>query len=177
MRQCKKCGELKNLTNFRENKPGYFRRTCNECMDQVAVRWQQENRDRLLKWRKNYYRKNQAKQIAAAKKWNEENADQFRLNTSSRYRKLRDEAIAAYGGPICACCGYGDGEPLFLAIDHVENNQREYAEKLGRPHVGAFLIKWLKENGYPEGFQILCHSCNQAKHANGGVCPHKIKKV
>jgi len=32
--------------------------------------------------------------------------------------------------------------------------------------------RWLVENDFPEGFQILCHNCNFAKSHNPGGCPH-----
>ena len=175
MRACKKCGLEKPLTEFRENKPGYRRRTCNECMDRVAVEWQQQNRDRLLEWRKSYYKANRDKQIAQAKEWNVANPEGKQRNTQSHYRKLREQAIMAYGGWQCACCG--ETEPMFLSLDHVNNDQCEFARKFGRPHTGLFLVQWLRDNGYPPGFQVLCHNCNQGKRLNGGVCPHRVNKA
>ena len=35
--------------------------------------------------------------------------------------------------------------------------------------------KWLKDNGYPSGFQVLCMNCNHAKYRNGGVLPESLK--
>ena len=176
-RKCNKCGLTKDLTHYRESKTGYRRRVCNECMDEAAVKWQQDNRNRLLKWRKDYYQKNRAKQIAAASKWNKDHPVRFKEITTTRYQKLRDEAMAAYGGQICACCSQYENEPWFLCLDHVDNDQTKYEKELGRPHVGLFLVTWLKKNNYPEGFQVLCHCCNQAKHVFKGVCPHQLKKV
>ena len=42
---------------------------------------------------------------------------------------------------------------------------------------GNDLIKWLVDNNFPEGFQILCHSCNFAKGMprNNNECPMKGK--
>ena len=36
---------------------------------------------------------------------------------------------------------------------------------------GLFCIRWLKRNGYPAGYQVLCFNCNFAKHRKG-ACPH-----
>lgn len=176
VRTCNKCGTEKPLTEFRESKPGYRRRVCNECMDRHAVVWQQENRESLLTWRKDYYRANREKQIAQALAWNEANPDGAKANKDNHYHRLKAKAYAAYGGYICACCG--ETEPLFLSIDHIENDQCVYAKELGRPHTGLFLFQWMQKNGYPPGlFQVLCHNCNQGKHRNGGVCPHQVRKV
>ncbi len=81
---------------------------------------------------------------------------------------IRDEVFNAYGGYVCNCCG--ETEPLFLEIDHVHNNGYEMRKVHG---TGAHMYSWLKRNGYPDDFQILCSSCNKGKHRNGGTCPHK----
>lgn len=82
-------------------------------------------------------------------------------------RKRRDEAFAAYGGPICVCCGETIQE--FLQIDHVNNDgnvqRKMYPESRN-------LCAWLKKRGYPPGYQVLCANCNLAK-ARCGVCPHE----
>lgn len=82
-------------------------------------------------------------------------------------RKL--QVIDAYGGK-CACCG--ETEPIFLSVDHINGDGAEHRRQIGG---SAQLPRWLIQNGFPEGFQILCHNCNMAKHINGGVCPHQLK--
>lgn len=92
---------------------------------------------------------------------------------------LRHETIMAYGGYKCACCG--ETEPLFLEIDHVDNNGAEHRRSLGYEGngkgAGGATWKWLKKNGFPPGFQILCSNCNKGKARNGGVCPHQTKNL
>jgi hypothetical protein len=84
------------------------------------------------------------------------------------YYRLRHNAIMAYGGYRCACCD--EGEPLFLNIDHVNNDGSRDRRQIG--HHKKFW-KWLQANGYPPGYQVLCSNCNHGKHRNGGTCPHK----
>lgn len=85
----------------------------------------------------------------------------------ARHAQYRQDALDAYGGQ-CACCG--EQEPTFLAIDHVNNDGNTQRSELGQ---GSFKIyRWLKNQGYPDGYQVLCHNCNYAKHVRG-VCPHK----
>jgi len=86
-------------------------------------------------------------------------------------RHLRMEALLTYGGK-CTCCGEWRYE--FLTIDHINNDGAEHRRKLanGRDRWKAKNIYvWLKENDYPEGFQVLCTNCNCAK-AWHGYCPH-----
>lgn len=90
-----------------------------------------------------------------------------------RYAILRKEILSAYGGK-CNCCG--ESQPLFLEVDHSKNDGFEHRSKIGRgskPFYG-----WLKRNSFPKnGFQLLCANCNQGKHRNGGICPHKLKNT
>ena len=86
-----------------------------------------------------------------------------------RYRKVKDEAFMAYGGYVCACCG--ESEPLFLCLDHINNDGADQrAEGTFR---GRGIYQWLKNNGYPSGFRVLCQNCNVGRYLNGGTCPHR----
>lgn len=92
-----------------------------------------------------------------------------------RYRLANKEAsIKAYGG-ACACCG--ENHMAFLVIDHVDNNGARHREEMGYLSHGRWIGSgttmhtWLKANGYPPGFQVLCANCNMAKQSRG-ICPH-----
>ena len=89
-----------------------------------------------------------------------------------RHQKMKKEVIDAYGG-VCACCQ--ESELVFLTIDHIENDGNVHRHEVlkGRNTAGAKTYRWLKANGFPDGFQVLCMNCNFGKHVNGGVCPHK----
>lgn len=92
------------------------------------------------------------------------------------YNRRRNQArriscLIAYSGtePHCACCGEKHLE--FLAIDHINGggNKHRRDNKLSS---GDHFFRWLQQNNYPEGFQVLCHNCNQAK-GYYGKCPHQ----
>ena len=82
--------------------------------------------------------------------------------------------------PCCNCCGQKNHID-FLALDHIAGKRQMDSEpelvKLGYSSKlkNNALIKWLIEYDYPEGFQILCHNCNQAKGMpkNNNICPHE----
>jgi hypothetical protein len=82
-------------------------------------------------------------------------------------QKRKDEVYNAYGGYICRCCGETD--PIFLTIDHVNNDGYVH-----RKQFKTDIYSWLRTNGYPSGFQVLCWNCNRAKHYNNGICPHRV---
>ena len=111
--------------------------------------------------------------------WRKKNPEKFRSyeikatsRTSKRVREKRKrERLIVFnhycGGKIeCACCGEKVIE--LLTMDHVDNDGKEHRLKDKR----AFNISlWLIKNNFPNGFQVLCFSCNWGKSFHG-VCPH-----
>ena len=95
-----------------------------------------------------------------------ESSIQSREVTSRRYRlKAKLECITHYGGK-CVCCG--ESNIKFLTMDHVNNDGAKH-----RLETNRFLIyAWLRSQGYPEGYQVMCFNCNCGRYYNGGVCPH-----
>ncbi len=91
-----------------------------------------------------------------------------KLSYSQRsHLKLKLEVLRHYaaGDPACACCGEKAVE--FLAIDHIDGGGRAHRKTLS-----TTLYQWLKREGFPTGFRVLCHNCNQARGALG-YCPHQ----
>jgi hypothetical protein len=86
---------------------------------------------------------------------------------------LKADVIQHYGGPTCACC-LETFDLCFLSIDHVHGGGREHRKEIGGG--GHKTYKWLKDHNYPDGFQVLCHNCNQAKGMRG-ECPHKQQQT
>lgn len=90
-----------------------------------------------------------------------------------KYRQgLRHDALMAYGGYKCACCG--EAEERFLTLDHIENDGAADRLKIAgrRNAAGTHTYKWLRARGFPPGYQVLCMNCNFGKRMNNGVCPH-----
>lgn len=88
-------------------------------------------------------------------------------------QKLRREALIAYGGLKCACCGESTLE--FLGIDHIDGDGNKHFDPKygGKKRLGGnYLYRWLRHHNYPPGFQVLCHNCNLAKGFYG-ICPHQ----
>lgn len=135
------------------------RATCKACWNIKQAEWRQKNLEQWTGLQKKYYRKKVADPAWRALQ---------RVRTRDWWRKLKHEAIMAYGGYRCACCG--ETEPKFMSIDHIENNGAQHRREVWG------VSRWLKVNGYPKGFQVLCMNCNFGKFMNGGVCPHQAEK-
>jgi hypothetical protein len=93
-------------------------------------------------------------------------AKRFFRDVTGQYR----EAVLDHYGRECACCG--ESEPMFLTVDHVNNDGNEHRREV----VPSQLTTWIVKNNFPPGFQILCWNCNCGKHRNGGVCPHQQRR-
>src|SRR5580698_1920034 len=76
---------------------------------------------------------------------------------SELYAENKAKVLARYGRE-CACCA--EDEPLFLTVDHVENDGCLQRRSPGRSSHNN-IYNWLVRNGFPSGFQILCINCNQ----------------
>lgn len=81
--------------------------------------------------------------------------------------RIRSETFAVYGR-TCVCCGEAHDE--FLCIDHVNGGGNAHRKITGGGGLATYY--WLKREGWPSGYQTLCHNCNHAKAAFG-ICPHQ----
>jgi len=90
--------------------------------------------------------------------------------TRRRYAEIKDEVFIAYGGYQCVCCG--EKEKAFLTIDHINGGGHKHRKEIGFGRV----YYWLRDNGYPEGFQVLCMNCQWGKKNCNGICPHQRSK-
>jgi hypothetical protein len=118
---------------------------------------------------RSFYAENRVRLISERLAYIAANPEKVR---AQRKRYRREEKLAAlrhYGGdpPSCACCGEAHDE--FLTIDHINGGGAVHRREVGSH--GSRIYRWLRANGWPEGFRVLCMNCN---HALGlqGYCPH-----
>lgn len=149
---CGRCREHKELYEFSRNSalPRGVYAYCKECR---------------LAYDKEYLRLNKVR---------------IRRTLWSLRRKYRQIVFEHYSGtpPRCQCpaCPNQVIDPIFLDVDHINGlstEEREHVKIHGRRKRGGMQMwRWLIENNFPSGFQILCSCCNQAKNRNHGICPH-----
>jgi len=96
--------------------------------------------------------------------------EQLREKARKTNRRLKIEVLAHYSldGLIkCECCL--EEEIQFLSIDHIGGNGKAHRKLIGGAQA---LYPWLRRNGYPPGFRVLCFNCNLSLGFYGN-CPHK----
>jgi len=172
---CTMCGKKKNNTNT----------LCESCLA-YKRNW---NRQKRATWRKNglctYCGKNPARpqwktcqdchDKLAPKAVIKNREYNFRCLSLKQQRKQR--VMNHYGGR-CLCCGESCLD--FLTIDHIQENGAEHRRRIAPNHRGKgpggdLFYRWLENNNYPVGFQVLCYNCNIGKHRNDGICPHQLQ--
>jgi hypothetical protein len=93
-----------------------------------------------------------------------------RKRNNIRNRANRVKVLDHYSGgeARCACCGIDKLE--FLSLDHINGGGRQQ-----RRTIKIRWWEWIIKNGYPQGFRVLCHNCNQSIGLYG-YCPHSTFK-
>jgi len=183
MKVCTKCSTKKLETEFYERRPGVRHTQCKSC-----IREKKQQRDRAARTAGLCYWCKRPSKTGTCKKCKAKNLARYHSKkvvylevSKERRQRLKLEAMQAYGGPTCKCCGVAEIE--FLAIDHIKNDGAAHRRALMKQKgwkgpatqmAGSHFYLWLKQQGYPPGFQVLCMNCNFAK-GRFGYCPHDGK--
>ena len=129
------------------------------------------------KYHKEYYPKNREKLLEGMRKRLselspvEKEKDLIRRRErNKKHHTNRKNSLFDLMDNKCKCCGEDD--PIYLQIDHVNNDGHLERKNRSRRGPKLTLKKYLEA---PEKFQLLCANCNWAKQQNGGKL-YKPKK-
>ena len=128
------------------------------------------NRARTARWRRKkpnyfigYWERNKDKLAPINRNWKENHRVRMaELDSKSRY-KLKIMVFGHYkkGGILkCEHCGITDIR--ILSIDHINGGGASHLRSIGR-RAGQGFYRWLRDNSYPAGYQVLCLNCNIIK--------------
>lgn len=145
-------------------------------MEFKKERWNnyyQKNKEKILEQSRKRYAENREKSIARVKEYYQKNKEKKRSYDYARthepgfykklYEKTRREMCDAYGGH-CVCCGETIWQ--FLTVHHKNNDGNEHRKTVPSHK----LLRWLKKNKYPDGFELLCWNCHMSL-SNHKYCP------
>jgi hypothetical protein len=184
MKKCTRCGIEKSVDSFwYDKRKERHVAACKECSAKAKREyrvknaeylrsknreWQQRNPEKCKAANRRYLERNPGLAAKRTQEWRAANRERALEAQRQANRKLKVAAYQAYGGFRCACCG--ETEEPFLSLDHIHNDGAQHRKVVDRRKI----YKWLSENGYPKGFQVLCMNCNFGKARNGGICPHQM---
>ena len=134
---------MRTTEEQRERSREYYHKNREKVLERVRLHYQ-ENKEKIKEWHRNYA------DAGYRAKW---------------YLKKKLEILSHYsnGSMRCAYCGFDDIRAL--SIDHIDGG--------GAPHrkmTGNDIYGWLKRNGFPEGYQVLCMNCQLIKRQVNREC-------
>ena len=138
-------------------------------MREYGRKYYAEHRDEMQAKHRKWASENKDRVLEKSRRWRHKNRERYNQLCADTRMRLRMQVMRHYGGdpPMCACCG--ETELDFLTIDHINGGGRKHREVVGGG--GWVLYSDIRARGYPNGLQVLCFNCNQAKGFRG-MCPH-----
>lgn len=104
------------------------------------------------------------KKKAYQRQWVKDNPLLVKAYQKKQNEKLKAQTMSNYskGQPECARCGITDID--VLTIDHINGGGNKHRKQLGFGNgCGLAFYRWLRQNSFPEGYQVLCFNCNMKK--------------
>ena len=91
---CNKCHQIQCVTEFHKDKTKYdgYHTQCKNCNNSVKMEQYNENKDKLLKYRKQYYNQNKDTLLQSSKEYHKLNKDYFK-EYNKEYRQLNKEKL------------------------------------------------------------------------------------
>ncbi len=130
------------------------------------------NREQLLQQKREYYRQRGAeirvKRRECERLHPEVKAKNLASARASANRcRVRNklEALTHYGNGVAVCVRCGFVDVRALTIDHVNGGGRQHRISINNNHIYV----WLRQQGYPSGYQTLCANCQMLKEAERRV--------
>jgi len=158
-KRCSRCGEVKLLDEFYRYSKSIDQHGawCKNCFNKHRQHFREAHRDReRLIDHQRYLR----------------SRDEILIRERDRNQQRKALLVAHYSSNAnrCPCCG--ESNVRFLTIDHINGNGSKH-RKSSKCGTGSVFYRWLIKEGMPEGYQVLCYNCNNAR-ARHGICPHQL---
>lgn len=134
-----------------------------EKMNERARRYYTTHREEAREAGKKWRAANPKKERERHRKYRAANLEKIKERTKARERKIKIMILGYYskGYLRCANCRYNILEGL--ALDHIDGGGNKQRKELGIS-AGISFYRWIRENNFPKGYQVLCHNCNRIKH-------------
>ena len=87
--------------------------------------------------------------------------ERSRLLKRQANARVKTQVFAHYSNGKVCCALCGNDNIFCLSIDHINGLGKQNRKALHRS--GCAFYYWLKKQGYPEGYQVLCMNCQFIK--------------
>lgn len=167
IKKCYQCQRDFSLENFCKNKskPDGLADNCKQCKSAADREYQAKSKDKIKIRRHQYYLKNKDEITEKVNLYIKNNRVKHNAWGTKAKNKLKNEVLSHYcdDGAVCKMCG--EDELGVLSIDHIDGNGAEHRRQIfgNNRTCGYNFYRWLKRNNYPDGFQVLCFSCQYRK--------------
>jgi hypothetical protein len=175
VKECSKCGILKDESLFYLNKKGRPHGTrCKECLKK------QPKSERRLAVQREYYHKHKEDQgvkdctKVRHQKWYEDNKLKVQIKQKEHKVQLKREVMDAYGRE-CEC---GEARLACLTLGHTRRDGAKHRRELFGTNSGSGyqMYLWLRKNGFPQdlGLRVQCWNCNLAQEIDSDALSRKV---
>jgi hypothetical protein len=159
MKRCPKCTLTLDKTEFgkRARNPDGLHEYCKSCRRQLDSEFRVRNEDKIKLKKQFYYEANKDHIKNKTVKFQQANPDKRKKYAKISRERLKLEIFNHYcdNGPQCNGCGEADIH--LLTVDHIHGGGNQHKKEV------KSLYSWIKREGFPEGFQILCWNCQLRK--------------
>ena len=140
-----------------------------EVLAQKKRAYYEENKEYIEQKKSEWKAENREKVLTSKRKYNKKNREKVNRSSTEGRKERRLIVLLHYsnGKPMCACCGNNDYDKL--TIDHIIPRSGEH---LLKHMTGSRIYGWLINNNFPDGYQVLCASCNCSKKSGGSCNKH-----
>jgi len=174
-KRCSHCNLWLSVDNFYKDKQKedglYY--LCKKCANKIGRASYKRNREKRLKYRKEYCKKNKKKVLECYKRYHRENKEKIRKHRRKYCKKLRISALEKIAGskPICIKCGCNDLR--FLEINHKNGGGTKEYKNIGGHKFYHDIINGERKT---DDLNILCKACNSLHYLElkYGKLPYKI---
>lgn len=174
----------KYYETHKEERLAYFRKHNAQTKD-LRHQYYEQHKEEIREKQKVYmsFEINRQRALVRSKDWYWRNFEQERQRSKERYRTHINERKAyaeAYRLDLkvfvlkhyspnlqCMCKGCRERNIAFLTLDHINGDGADHRREVGK---GTQFYKWIIQNNFPIGFQVLCMNCNWGKRTKG-ACP------
>lgn len=168
VKKCYKCQQELGLEFFGKNKSKAdgLATECRSCKSQQDKKYYLENRDLIRKKDHEYYLKNKEQIYDNTFKYQKTNPHKVKEYSLASRVKIKTDVLAHYSQGSLKCKHCNCDDLTVLTIDHIDGNGSDHRKEIfgsNKSGGGCRFYFWLKRNGFPEGFQVLCFNCNFRK--------------